>query len=61
MFLDDKLEDNYKYFYRRNNLLGNGTNIIYLNQVNNINNTNTIIMNINKFKKIYKSYKFKKK
>lgn len=64
MFLDDKIENSYKYFYRRNmnnlsnNITPNTSTITNVNSSGNINSS--VISNINKFKIIYRMNKFNK-
>ena len=60
MFLDDKIENKYSYFYNINNQINdnNGSNITYqqtsskLLWYDNKLNFNSAIYNINKFKKL---------
>jgi hypothetical protein len=68
MFLDDKLENTYKYFYTLNSNYGN--NNYNCNTYSNIINTKIssnnkdviekAVINLNKFKKIYKFKNTKK-
>ena len=67
MFLDDKLDNSFKYFYRVNNNLSDSnsnTNTNY-NVINSkqiaYTTTDNMIKNINKFKRVYKMNKFKQK
>lgn len=68
MFLDDKLDNTYKYFYRSNNnsnIITNSNTITNSNIINlkqNVHNSiDNTIKNINKLKRIYQMNKFKKK
>lgn len=68
MFLDDKLENTYKYFYtlNSNNSSNNYSSNTYSNIINtkiSSNNKDIIekaVLNLNKFKKIYKYKNIKK-